>query len=170
MLNKLIGERDWSAQKVLHILLQLPVRDLSLFSYIRLWDWKLWQERSRAKPRAVNCYPGYWLDPRSPQYNDYFRVEVMLHQSFTAWGKLLTDGGCAYSSNSEAFTAFQALHSHPPNHWADNILFEDDSNVKPESESYSHEIQDIGLIGPRRPGRDLSQVEIDSLGGREIDL
>jgi ATP-dependent DNA helicase PIF1 len=29
MLNKLIGERDWSAQEVSHLLLQIPVQDLS---------------------------------------------------------------------------------------------------------------------------------------------
>ena len=29
MLNKLIGERDWSAQEVSHILLQLPVQESS---------------------------------------------------------------------------------------------------------------------------------------------
>jgi hypothetical protein len=29
MLNKLIGERDWSAQEVSHILLQLPVQHCS---------------------------------------------------------------------------------------------------------------------------------------------
>ena len=29
MLNKLIGERDWSAQEVSHILLQLPVQKSS---------------------------------------------------------------------------------------------------------------------------------------------
>jgi ATP-dependent DNA helicase PIF1 len=29
MLNKLIGERDWSAQEVCHILLQLPVQKSS---------------------------------------------------------------------------------------------------------------------------------------------
>ena len=29
MLNKLIGERDWSAQEVSHLLLQLPVQDSS---------------------------------------------------------------------------------------------------------------------------------------------
>jgi len=31
MLNKLIGERDWSAQEVSHILLQLPVQESSRF-------------------------------------------------------------------------------------------------------------------------------------------
>jgi ATP-dependent DNA helicase PIF1 len=29
MLNKLIGERDWSAQEVSHVLLQLPVQNSS---------------------------------------------------------------------------------------------------------------------------------------------
>jgi hypothetical protein len=29
MLNKLIGERDWSAQEVSHLLLQIPVQDSS---------------------------------------------------------------------------------------------------------------------------------------------
>jgi ATP-dependent DNA helicase PIF1 len=29
MLNRLIGERDWSAQEVSHLLLQIPVQDLS---------------------------------------------------------------------------------------------------------------------------------------------
>ena len=29
MLNKLIGERDWSAQEVSHLLLQLPVQNSS---------------------------------------------------------------------------------------------------------------------------------------------
>lgn len=221
MLNKLIGERDWSAQEVSHILLQLPVQEsttvvvqldcrpensqdqllilesgevtagksvlqhylgrcnlnpspivheLTLFSCLRFWDWKHWKERSRARPRAINYFPRYSPDPQSPQYNDYCRVKLMLHHPFTAWEELLVVDRCVYRSLTEAYTACETLHSHPDDYYAETIVVEESSDVEPDSDDDDYELQDFELLARRRHGRDLSQLEIDSLGSREIDL
>jgi hypothetical protein len=121
LLNKLIGERDWSAQEVSHILLGLPAQDSSrhvvtldcrpeevqndaitvedetvtaqrsplrryqdrltdqvnqalasvtLFDWLRAWNWPIWTVRPRAPLRVINYFPRYSSDPMSREYED----------------------------------------------------------------------------------------------------
>ena len=231
MLNKLIGERDWSAQEVSHLLLQIPVQDasrgvvtldcrpeeaqddlivlesgdisaqrsvlrryrdrladtgngnaslptLSLFECLRLWDWRMWKIRPRARPRVINYYPRYPNDPKSPGYSDYCRVKLMLHHPFTDWSDLLSVEGETYGSYIEAFRVCKRFHTHPQDFY--NDLEGEGSHSDSDSDSGDDGQEEAGNDYPladfeawarRRPGVDFTTYRdmLNSLGSREID-
>ena len=156
LLNKLIGERDWSAQEVSHILLGLPLQDasrqvvtldcrpeevhtdlitvegeavtaarsplrryqdrmrdqanpdlarVSLFEWLRDWNWMNWTVRPRAPPRVINYFPRYLASRTLPEHEDYCRVRLMLHHPFERVTDLLQVDGTEHGSYADAFNA-----------------------------------------------------------------
>ncbi|KAJ8063299.1 hypothetical protein OCU04_008529 [Sclerotinia nivalis] len=230
MLNQLIGERDWSAQEVSHILLRLPVqhcsrevitcdcrpekaqpdllvlesgeisaqrsvlrryrdrvtdtgganaavKHVSLFDWLRLWDWKIWRPRPRAPARAINYYPRYLNDPQSDTYSKYCRVKLMLHHPFADWDDLLSVDNQLYSSFPDAFRACNHSHSHPDDFYtdpeADSSDADDDSADDGEDEQDEQDeypLADFEAFARRRPGNDFTEMDFFArLGGRDVD-
>ena len=227
ILNKLIGERDWSAQEVCHILLQLPVQDssrivasldcrpqkeqqdlivlesgsvtagrsvlqrycdrladapgsralpaLSLYEWLRTWDWAQWRPRPRAQPRVINYYPRYPSDPTAPSYPDYCRVKLMLHHPFVVPEDLLTVNGIRYRSFTDAFKVCCTSHNHPSDFYTDppregDDESDDESDQDLDTDSIKQPLADFEAFARRRPGCELDLTDpLDTLGTREID-
>jgi PIF1-like helicase len=225
LLNKLIGERDWSAQEVSHILLGLLLQDSSrevvtldcrpkevqndaitvedetvtakrsplqryqdrltdqvnqaladvtLFDWLRAWNWKTWTVRPRAPLRVINYFPRYSSDPESREYDDYCRVKLMLHHPYENFTDLLSFDGCDYGSYTDAFQACRRLHTHPDDFYTDPVAdgqdtdSEDDESVHNESDD--EPLADFEAFARRRPGRDdLTCSFTDDLGSRDLD-
>jgi ATP-dependent DNA helicase PIF1 len=225
LLNKLIGERDWSAQEVSHILLGLPAQDSSrhvvtldcrpeevqndaitvedetvtaqrsplrryqdrltdqvnqalasvtLFDWLRAWNWPIWTVRPRAPLRVINYFPRYSSDPMSRAYEDYCRVRLMLHHPFERVTDLLSFGRCDYGSYTDAFRACTRLHTHPDDFYTDPVAndqdtdSEDDESVRDESDNGP--LADFEVFARRRPGNeDLTCSFTDNLGSRDLD-
>ncbi len=227
ILNKLIGERDWSAQEVCHILLQLPVQDssrmvvsldcrpqkeqqdliilesgsvtagrsvlqrycdrladapgsralptLSLYEWLRTWDWAQWRPRPRAQPRVINYYPRYPSDPTTPLYTDYCRVKLMLHHPFVVPEDLLTVDGIRYGSFTDAFEVCCTSHNHPLDFYTDppregDDESDDESDQDLDTDGIEQPLADFEAFARRRPGCELDLTDpLDTLGTREID-
>ncbi|MGH7240097.1 MAG: hypothetical protein ACREHG_08535, partial [Candidatus Saccharimonadales bacterium] len=229
MLNKLIAERDWSAQEVSHFLLNIPAQessrqvitldcrpeevqndvilveedtttarrsalqryqtrltdapgastltDITLFEWLRSWDWRLWQVRPRAAERVINYFPIYPSDPTLPTYLDYCRVRLMLHHPFTSFTDLLSFDGNTYPSYVEAFQACKQLHIHPEDFYTDLEAEGLDSDLEDESDndlaqedSDDRPIADFEAYARRNPRHDLPCISFtDELGLRDID-
>ena len=225
MLNKLIGERDWSAQEVSHILLGLPAQDSSrqvvtldcrpeevqndvitvegeavtatrsplrryqdrltdqvnqvlasvtLFDWLRAWNWITWTVRPRAPPRVINYFPRYSSDPSSQDYNHYCRVRLMLHHPFQRFTDLLSFDGCDYGSYIDAFQACGRLHVHLDDFYtdrgADNQDTDSEDGESVRNESDAEHLADFELFARRQPGNnDLICSFTDDLGSRDLD-
>ena len=222
MLNKLIAERDWSAQEVSHILLDLPLqeasrvltyldcrppelqkdgfviedgsvkatasplaryqarmegrndrvlRDLSLFEWLRAYNFTTRVPRPRAPLRVISYWPRYSKHPDSTAYPDYCRVRLMLHHPFTSTSDLLSFDGRQFDSYAEAFAACRAAHSHPADYYDDPDVPEDsDSDEEPDVEPEEDQIADFEAFARRRPGDDLTtDVPMGDLGMRDLD-
>ena len=222
LLNKLIGERDWSAQEVSHILLGLPLQDssrhvitvdcrpeevqndvitveeevtarrsplrryqdrltdqvnlalalITLFEWLRTWNWTTWTVRPRAPPRLINYFPRYSSDPVSSEYSDYCRVKLMLHHPFQQPTDLLSFDGCDYGSYVDAFQACGRLHTHPDDFYTDPVADNPDTDSDDESVCTDYSdgpLADFEVFARRRPCDDLICSFTDDLGGRDLD-
>ena len=224
LLNKLVSERDWSAQEVSHILLGLPAQDSSrqvvtldcrpeevqndaitveeetvtarrsplrryqdrltdqvnqaltgvtLFDWLRTWNWITWTVRPRAPPRVVNYFPRYSSDPSSQEYNDYCRVKLMLHHPFKCFTDLLSFEGCDYGSYIDAFQACGRLHTHPDDFYTDPVADDQDTdsedNESVRDENDDEPLADFEVFARRRPCNDLTCSFTDELGSRDLD-
>ena len=225
LLNKLIGERDWSAQEVSHILLGLPAQDSSrhvvtldcrpeevqndaitvegetvtaqrsplrryqdrltdqvnqalasvtLFDWLRAWNWPIWTVRPRAPLRVINYFPRYSSDPMSRAYEDYCRVRLMLHHPFERVTDLLSFERCDYGSYTDAFRACTRLHTHPDDFYTDPVANDQDTDSEDDEsvcdESDNGPLADFEVFARRRPGNDdLTCSFTDNLGSRDLD-
>jgi ATP-dependent DNA helicase PIF1 len=224
LLNKLIGERDWSAQEVSHILLGLPMSDASrqvvtldcrreegpndlitvgdeavtarrsplrryqdrlrdrpdlnlagvtLFEWLRDWDWNKLTVRPRAPQRVINYFPRFSAQPASPQYDDYCRVRLMLHHPFERLTDLLSVDGHEYGSFPDAFEACVRLHDHPDDFYTDPLADDPESESDEESEHGADDdepLADFEAFARRRPAcDDMTCSFTDNLGSRELD-
>lgn len=224
MLNKLIGERDWSAQEVSHILLGLPLQEssrhvvtldcrpeevqndaitvddetitvrksplqryqtrmkdqvnsalaeLTLFEWLRAWNWYQWTERPRAQARVINYFPRYSSLPSSPDFEDYCRVRLMLHHPFESFADLFSFDGQTYGSYADAFRACEQLHSHPEDFYTDPLDEHDnDEDSESEDEDAETDIEPLAsfeAFARRGPRNDLTCSITDELGLRDID-
>lgn len=223
MLNKLIGERDWSAQEVSHILLGLQAQEASretisvdcrpeevqfdvitveddvvstrrsplkryrdrltdathptllavtLFEWLRFWNWKIWRLRPRALPRALNYYPRYSNDRTLPTFSDYCRVKLMLHHPFTDYTDLLSVNGVIFESFTDAFTACQATHTHPEDFYTDleeAAISDGESDVESVTASDDTPLADFEAFARRRPEDEYSVTFMGDLGSRDMD-
>ena len=225
LLNKLIGERDWSAQEVSHILLGLPAQDSSrhvvtldcrpeevqndaitvedetvtaqrsplrryqdrltdqvnqalasvtLFDWLRAWNWPIWTVRPRAPLRVINYFPRYSSDPMSRAYEDYCRVRLMLHHPFERVTDLLSFDRCDYGSYTDAFRACTRLHTHPDDFYSDPVANDQDTDSEDDEsvcdESDNGPLADFEVFARRRPGNDdLTCSFTDNLGSRDLD-
>lgn len=225
LLNKLIGERDWSAQEVSHILLGLPAQDSSrhvvtldcrpeevqndaitvedetvtaqrsplrryqdrltdqvnqalasvtLFDWLRAWNWPIWTVRPRAPLRVINYFPRYSSDPMSREYEDYCRVRLMLHHPFERVTDLLSFDRCDYGSYTDAFRACTRLHTHPDDFYTDPVANDQDTDSEDDEsvcdESDNGPLADFEVFARRRPGNDdLTCSFTDNLGSRDLD-
>ena len=225
LLNKLIGERDWSAQEVSHILLGLPAQDSSrhvvtldcrpeevqndaitvedetvtaqrsplrryqdrltdqvnqalasvtLFDWLRAWNWPIWTVRPRAPLLVINYFPRYSSDPMSREYEDYCRVRLMLHHPFERVTDLLSFDRCDYGSYTDAFRACTRLHTHPDDFYTDPVANDQDTDSEDDEsvcdESDNGPLADFEVFARRRPGNDdLTCSFTDNLGSRDLD-
>ena len=184
LLNKLVSERDWSAQEVSHILLGLPAQDSSrqvvtldcrpeevqndaitveeetvtarrsplrryqdrltdqvnqaltgvtLFDWLRTWNWITWTLRPRAPLRLINYFPQYSSDPVSLEYSDYCCVKLMLHYPFQQPTDLLSFDRCDYGSYVDAFWACGRLHTHPDDFYTNLVADDKDTDSDDKS-------------------------------------
>src|SRR5439155_27224117 len=151
----------------------MVLQDVTLFDWIRLWDWGKWKIRPRASPRGINYYPWYPSNSGSPGYSDYCRVKLMLHHPFEGWEDLLTVDGQAYGSYIDAFRACKRLHTHPEDFYtdpeADVSDSEDESDEDPaEDVQDDSPLADFETFARRRPYEDLICIDLlDGLGSRE---
>jgi hypothetical protein len=225
LLNKLIGERDWSAQEVSHILLGLPAQDSSrqvvtldcrpeevqndaitveeetvtaqrsplrryqdrltdqvnqalasvtLFDWLRTWNWIIWTVRPRAPPRVINYFPRYSSDPTSQEYDHYCRVRLMLHHPFERLADLLSFDRCDYGSYIDAFQACRRLHTHLDDFYTDPVANDQDTDSEDgesvRDESDNGPLADFEIFARRRPcNDDLTCSFTADLGSRELD-
>jgi ATP-dependent DNA helicase PIF1 len=234
MLNKLIGERDWSAQEISYFLLRLDfqrgsrqcitldcrleelqknlmaidsdsgelksqrsptkhyrdrVKDsnnedlrggVTLFDWIRCWDWSKFHRRARALPRVINYFPRYSSDPESSSYEDYCRVKLMLHHPFEEWDDLLKVDGETYESYIDAFHACGRQHTHPEDCYtdpqdlnADSESETDDDDEDPQEEdgdTTAYPPADFEVFARQRLEGEVDEVNpLEGLGNRELD-
>jgi hypothetical protein len=224
LLNKLIGERDWSAQEVSHILLGLPAQDSSrqvvtldcrpeevqndtitvedetvtakrsplrryqdrltdqanqalanvtLFDWLRTWNWITWTVRPRAPLRVINYFPRYSSGPSSQEHDNYCRVRLMLHHPFERFTDLRSFDGCDYGSYTDAFYACRRLHSHPDDFYTDVVANDQDTESEDESVRNGGDdepLADFEAFARRRPyNDDLTCSFTDDLGSRDLD-
>ena len=152
------------------------LRTLSLYEWLRTWDWTQWRPRPRAQPRVINYYPRYPSDPTAPAFADYCRVKLMLHHPFVILDDLLTVDGSAYGSFTDAFQICRASHNHPSDFYTNTPRDGDDeSDTGGEEEELElggieQPLADFEAFARRRPGRELDLADpFDTLGTREID-
>jgi hypothetical protein len=226
LFNKLVGERDWSAQEVSHLLLQLPQQDstrqvatldcrpdedqdhlitvddesvqtkksplqryrarttksdrpevvtVSLYTWLRAWDWHAVCERPRAPLRVIHYFPRYPSNPDSDKYDDYCRVRLMLHHPFKHPTDLLTVDGHDYESYPDAFYACRRLHTHPADSYTDVVADDPDATESEYEDSdrgddSNEPLADFEVFARRRPGdHDLTCSFSNDLGARDID-
>jgi ATP-dependent DNA helicase PIF1 len=149
---------------------------LSLYEWLRTWDWGQWRPRPRAQPRVINYYPRYPSDPTAPSYTDYCRVKLMLHHPFVVWEDLLIVDGIEYGSFTDAFNICCTSHTHPLDFYTDPLREGDDeSDEESEEEELDMDrieqpLADFEAFARRQPGRELDFADpLDTLGAREID-
>jgi ATP-dependent DNA helicase PIF1 len=145
---------------------------VSLFDWLRAWNWRTWTVRPRAPPRVINYFPRYSSDLSSQEYDNYCRVRLMLHHPFQRFTDLLSFDSCDYGSYIDAFRACKRLHTHPDDFYTD--LEADGQDTDSDSDSVCNEssdepLADFELFARRRPRDDLTCSFTDDLGSRELD-
>jgi ATP-dependent DNA helicase PIF1 len=145
---------------------------VTLFEWLRTWDWIKWAVRPRAPPRLINYFPRYSSDPVSLEYSDYCRVKLMLHHPFQCSTDLLSFDGCVYGSYVDAFRACGRLHTHLDDFYTDPVTDDPDTDSGDESvctDSSNGPLADFEVFARRRPRDDLTCSFTDDLGGRDLD-
>ena len=153
------------------------LRTLSLYEWLRTWDWAQWRPRPRAQPRVINYYPRYPSDSTALSFTDYCRVKLMLHHPFVVCNDLLTVDRVEYGSYTDAFRVCCASHTHPPDFYTDPPRSgEEESEEESEEEEdieadrIEQPLADFEAFARQRPGRELDLADpLDTLGTREID-
>jgi ATP-dependent DNA helicase PIF1 len=147
---------------------------VTLFDWLRAWNWKTWTVRPRAPLRVINYFPRYSSDLSSQEYESYCRVRLMLHHPFKQLTDLLSFGGSHYGSYTDALRACRQLHTHPDDFYTDREADSQDTDSE-DSESVGNEssdepLADFELFARRRPRNDdLTCSFTDDLGSRELD-
>src|ERR1700712_2768795 len=149
---------------------------LSLYEWLRTWDWAKWRPRPRAQPRVINYYPRYSSDPTAPDFTDYCRVRLMLHHPFVVSEDLLTVDGIRCESYADAFNICHASHHHPPDFYTDlpregeDESDEESEDAERDADEMEQPLADFEAFARRRPGRELDLADpLDTLGSRETD-
>lgn len=147
---------------------------VSLFEWLRAWNWFTWVKRPRAPLRVINYFPRYASNPSSTEYDDYCRVRLMLHHPFQQLTDLLSFDGCDYGSYPDAFYAYQRLHTHPDDFYTDPATDDQDTDSEDDElipdEGIDEPLADFEAFARRRPGNhDLTCSPTDDLGSRELD-
>jgi ATP-dependent DNA helicase PIF1 len=147
---------------------------VSLFEWLRAWNWFTWVKRPRAPLRVINYFPRYASNPSSTEYDDYCRVRLMLHHPFQQLTDLLSFNGCDYGSYPDAFYACQRLHTHPDDFYTDPATDDQDTDSEDDElvpdEGIDEPLADFEAFARQRPGNhDLTCSPTDDLGSRELD-
>jgi ATP-dependent exoDNAse (exonuclease V) alpha subunit len=97
----------------------------------------------------------------------------MLHHPFVDWIDLLSVDGQAYDLYIDAFQACRRSHTHPQDFYTDpeaEFSDSDESEEDPQEEADNeHPLTDFEAFARQRPQEDFTQIDLDSLGTREID-
>jgi ATP-dependent DNA helicase PIF1 len=145
---------------------------LTLFDWLRAWEWTTWTVRPRAPLRVINYFPRYSADPVSHEYDNYCRVRLMLHHPFERFTDLLSFDGSDYVSYIDAFRACRQLHTHPDDFYTDPVTDDPDTESDEDEsacESDDEPLADFEAFARRRPGNDLMCSPTDDLGSRDLD-
>ena len=151
----------------------LALLSISLFEWLREWNWILWTKRPHALEQVINYYPRYSSDLSSEAYNDYCCMRLMLHHPFTSLLDLFTVDRCAYRSYGDAFSACRQLHTYPDDFYMDPVTDEPDADSKDEDSVSDDEDRlpaDFEVLARQQPGyADLTCSFTDDLRRRELD-
>lgn len=146
---------------------------VTLFDWLRVWNWTSWTVRPRAPQRVINYFPRYSSDPSSQDYDHYCRVRLMLHHPFTNLTDLLAFDGCAYGSYVDAFRACRQLHTHPDDFYTDPVADDQDTESEDDesvcSEGEDGPLADFEVFARRQARGDPTCSLTDDLGSRERD-
>jgi ATP-dependent DNA helicase PIF1 len=147
---------------------------VTLFDWLRAWNWITWTIRPRAPLRVINYFPRYSSDPSSKEYDDYCRVRLMLHHPFERLTDVLSFDGSDYGSYTDAFRACRRLHTHLDDFYtdleADGQDTDSDDGDSVRNASDTEPLADFEIFARRRPcNDDLTCSFTDDLGSRELD-
>jgi ATP-dependent DNA helicase PIF1 len=153
------------------------LQDISLFQWIRDYNWKTYVVRPRAIPRIINYWPRYSNDPELSSYNDYCRVRLILHHPFIDITELLEFDGHSYDSYTDAFQACSLSHTHPEDYYTDpKESNEDREAVESDPESDTDIEDDLTVpvdfeaLSRRNPNRDLTVlIDNEAFASRPLD-
>ncbi|KAF1986139.1 hypothetical protein K402DRAFT_304358, partial [Aulographum hederae CBS 113979] len=190
LMNKLIAERDWSAQEVMAHLLNIPAQESSrvvinvdcrpeqdqpqaiaiadgsiqagISSFVK---YKNRDMRPRAPPRILNFWPRY---KPSIQLEDYCRVKMMLHHPFN----MLDNLKWGYDTWKEAYDECRNSCPEHDKDTLDDLLAEAQDNDEFENEEQEETQFSAGFedLAAQRPGDDRTRIEDpDLLGHRNLD-
>ncbi|EED13561.1 hypothetical protein TSTA_098180 [Talaromyces stipitatus ATCC 10500] len=193
MMNHLIGERDWSAQEVLHFLLDLPLQASSRVTitmdcrpetdqpanFVNVEDQddepvrrglsSLEKYKRRATPqRVINYFPIYDAEK---QPEDFARVKLMLYHPFRAIENALDFEGISFTSYMDAYAYCQLSCSHEGDHYGEKLVQPESTHEESDNENDLTIPDSWEALARQLPNRDdATRVEDpDLLGERTID-
>ncbi|EXU95902.1 AAA ATPase, helitron and PIF1-like helicase domain protein [Metarhizium robertsii] len=192
LMNKLIAERDYSAQEISHLLLNIPLQEGTrmvvyvdcrpLEQHVRSYrvdddsyNLKTWRRLgANAKKRVLSYFPRYRPVEASTQFHDFCRVKLMMAHPHRSPEELLAVDGQWFESFVAAYQCCrQRHHFHEDDHYgevgtselqAEHDEFEQEVHDEPVTEEDWHELARM------LPDRLLEEEDIDVLGRRVIDV
>ncbi|EXU94892.1 PIF1-like helicase [Metarhizium robertsii] len=193
LMNKLIAERDYSAQEISHLLLNIPLQEgtrgcykkylerndqheeISYLEYLQSYNLKTWRRlATNAKKRVLSYFPRYRSMEASPQFNDFCRVKLMMVHTRRSPHELLVVDGLQFDSFAAAYKSCREHHdTHSDDHHGEPATDE----LRAEEDEFELEIheepiadEDWHELARMLPDRPLEEENIDILGRRDIDI
>ncbi|XP_044714726.1 PIF1-like helicase domain-containing protein [Hirsutella rhossiliensis] len=191
LMNKLIAERDYSAQEISHLLLNIPLQEgTRMVVYVDCrpleqharsyrvdedsYNLKRWRRLgANAKKRVLSYFPRYRSAEASPQFHDFCRVKLMMAHPHRSPEELLAVDGQRFESFAAAYQCCrQRHHFHEDDHYgvgANELQAEDDEFEREEHEEPVVE-EDWHELARMLPDHPLEEDDIDVLGRRDVDV
>ncbi|EXU94568.1 helitron helicase-like domain protein, partial [Metarhizium robertsii] len=199
LMNKLIAERDYSAQEISHLLLNLPLQEGTrmvvavdcrpLEQHARSYrvdedinetigNYRKYLERNEqyedAKKRVLSYFPRYRSIEASSQFNDFCRVKLMMAHPHRSPEDLYTVCGHRFDSFAAAYKCCREHHdTHSDDHYGEpdtNELGAEDDTFELEVHEEPVMEEDWHELARMLPDRPLEEEDIDMLGRRDIDI
>ena len=131
-----------------------------------------WTVRPRVLLRVINYFPQYSSDPSSQEYDDYYRIWLILYHLFERLTDLLSFDGSDYILYTDAFRVYRWLYTYPDDFYTDPVTDDPDTDSDEGESVYESDdepLVDFEAFTCRRPGNDLIYSPIDDLGSRDLD-
>ncbi|KAM4058148.1 PIF1-like helicase [Hirsutella rhossiliensis] len=149
LMNKLIAERDYSAQEISHLLLNILCRkalgcsmcgrsastriyrkylqrndqheSITYLEYLQSYNLKTWRRLgANAKKRVLSYFPRHRSAEASPQFHDFCRVKLMMAHPHRSPEELLAVDGQPFESFAAAYQCCrQRHHFHEDDHYGE---------------------------------------------------